>query len=184
MQPLPLQLQQDLQTHPYYYTYTDFQKPYDGFFTTQHLGNNVSTDASNYAGEFPISSNYRYAGGYMPGDRFMSYNSAQSVAFISKMITRGLHGVHPEGKNIIVPEATIRSVMDSIFQNTGQSAEVMQQMVINYIVDAIKTEYETEKRNNSYSAWVQKYDQETGMKQFSDVKLNNKMRSPYMQFRY
>ena len=103
---------------------------------------------------------------------------------MSKMITSLLKGVHPEGKNIIVPTETIQSVADSVFQNTGQSAQVMQEMVINYIVESIKTEYANEQKNNAYSPWVQRYDQETGLKQFSDVKLNNKMRSAYMQWRY
>jgi len=173
-----------MQQHPYYNVYTDFQKPYDGFFTTQHLANNVTTNVSNYSGEWPINSNYRYAAGYQPGERWMSFYTPESIKYMSQMITLKLHGVHPQGKNIIVPDATIQSVADSVFENTGQETEVMQQMVINYIVDAIKTEYATEQRNNSFSAWVQKYDNETGLKQFADVKLNNKMRSAYMQFRY
>ena len=103
---------------------------------------------------------------------------------MSKMITHFLRGVHPEGKNIIVPESTIKSVGDSVFQNTFQSAQVMQEMIINFIVESIKAEYETVHKNNQLSAWVQKYDQETGLKQFNGVKLNNKMRSAYMQWRY
>ena len=173
-----------VQSHPYYTSFTDFQKPYDGFFTTQTLPQNQTTTTDNYSGEFPISSNYRYAGGYQPRDRFMSLFCDESVRFMSKLITRGLAGVHPQGKNIIVPDATIRSVADSVYQNTGQSAQVMQEMVISYIVDSIKTEYAAEQRNNAWNPWIQKYDQETGMKQFSDVKLNNKMRSAYMQWKY
>ena len=173
-----------VQAHPYYATYIDAQQPYDGFFTTQHLAQNPTTSTSNYAGEFPISSNYRYAGGYMPGDRFMSFFSDRSIRFMSEVITKNLAGVHPENKNIIVPDATIKSVADSVYQNTFQSAQVMQEMVINYIVDSIKTEYANEQRNNSYDPWVQRYDQSTGLKQFGDVKLNNKSRSAYMQWRY
>ena len=173
-----------VQSHPYFLTYTDFQKPYDGFFTTQHLAQNPTTSTDNYSGEFPLNSNYRYAAGYMPGDRYMSLFAQSSIDLMSKLITKALAGVHPQGKNIIVPDATIQSVADSIYQNTGQSAQVMQQMVIAYIVESIKTEYANEQKNNAYSPWVQRYDQETGLKQFSDVKLNNKMRSAYMQFRY
>lgn len=172
-----------IQSHPYYNSFTDFQKTYT-YFNDQHLGNNVSTSTANYSGEFPINSNYRYAGGYMPSDRYLTFFSDRSVAFMSQMITKGLQGVHPEGKNIIVPEATIKSVADSVYQNTGQSAQVMQEMVIAYIVDYIRTEYINTEKNNSYSPWVQKYDQATGLKQFSDVKLNNKGCSPYMQMRY
>lgn len=171
-------------SHPDFTTFTEFQQPYDGFFTTQHYGQNPTTSVENYSQEFPVSSNYRYAAGYMPGDRFMSFFSDASMRFMSNMITKMLAGVHPENKNIIVPDSTIKSVADSVFQNTFQSAQVMQEMVISYIVDSIKTEYAFEQRNNAYSPWVQRYDQATGMKQFSDVKLNNKMRSAYMQFRY
>ena len=175
--------QPGIQSHPYYLSYTDFQQPYT-YFNNQNLGNNPSTSTQNYSGEFPVSSNYRYAAGYLPGDRFMSLFNDRSIKFMGQMITKGLAGVHPEGKNILVPESTIQSVADSVYQNTGQSAQVMQEMVISYIVDSIKTEYENTQRNYSYNPWVQKYDQETGLKQFSDVKLNNKMRSAYMQFRY
>jgi hypothetical protein len=172
-----------IQSHPYFFTYTDYQKPWT-YFNQQHLGNNESTSTQNYAGEFPLNSNYRYAAGYLPGDRYMSLFNDSSIKFMSNMITHGLSGVHPEGKNIIVPASTIQSVADSVYQSTGQSAQVMQEMVISYIVDFIKTEYENTKKNYSFSPWIQKYDQETGLKQFSDVKLNNKMRSAYMQFRY
>jgi hypothetical protein len=174
---------QGLPGHPYYNTFTDYQKPYT-FYNDQKLGNNVSTSSKNYSGEFPINSNYRYAAGYMPSDRYMAFFSDQSIKFMSSMITHQLKGVHPEGKNIIVPDSTIRSVADSVYQNTFQSAQVMQEMVIGFIVESIRTEYETITKNNNLSAWVQKYDQETGMKQFNGVKLNNKMRSAYMQWRY
>jgi hypothetical protein len=171
-------------SHPFLITYTDFQKPFDGFFSTQHNGNNPSTSTDNYKGEAPINGQYRYVVGYQGNDRYITFFNVNSINFMSKMITALLKGVHPQGKNIIVPNETIESVADSVFQNTGQSAQVMQEMVINYIVESIKTEYANEQKNNAYSPWVQRYDQETGLKQFSDVKLNNKMRSAYMQWRY
>ena len=172
-----------LQSHPYYKTYTDFQKQYT-YFNTQHLGNNDSTSSKNISGEFPINSSYRYAAGYMPNDNFLSFYSDANIAYMGKLITLGLKGVHPEQKNIIVPPETIRSVADSVYESTGQSAEVMQHMVVNYIIDSIKTEYYNTLKNFSYSPWIQKYDQETGLKQFDDIKLNNKMRNAYMQWRY
>ena len=103
---------------------------------------------------------------------------------MSAMITHYLKGVHPEGKNITVPEATIKSVADSVFQSTHASVQVMQEMVVNYIVQYIKDEYETTNKNNQLSIWVTKYDQETGLKQFNDVKLNAKGRPSYFQWRY
>ena len=173
-----------VKAHPYYDVYSDFNnKPYT-YWTPQNNANNDSTSYTHMSGEFPINTNYRYAAGFNVNQRFLAFNSDASIKYMSAIITKMLKGIHPEGKNIIVPEATIRSVADSVYQNTGQSAEVMQQMVISYIVDWIKTEYENTEKNNSYSAWVQKYDQSTGLQQFNNVKLNKKMRSPYMQWRY
>ena len=172
-----------LAQHPYFYSYMDFNADKYTEFTPQHNGNNASTHYSNYAGEFPLNGLTRYAG-YVPNDRYLSLFSDHSIKFMSRMITHLLKGVHPEGKNIIVPDATIQSVADSVFQNTGQSVDVMQKMIINYIVQDFKTEYETIKKNNKLSIWVQKYDRSTGMKQFGDVKLNQKSRNAYFQMRY
>jgi hypothetical protein len=55
---------------------------------------------------------------------------------------------------------------------------------VSLIVRAIKDEYETIAKNNSYSIWVTKYDTESGLKQFDDVKLNNKQRSHYSYVKY
>jgi len=169
--------------HPFYLTYTDFQKPYN-YWTPQNNANNISTSHTITQGEFPANFNYRYAAGFNPNDRYLSFFSNDNINFISKSITQALHGVHPEGKNIIVPTSTIQSVADSVYQNTFQDQKVMTQMVVNYIVDAIQTEYNNTEKNNAYSPWVQRYDQSTGLSQFNDVKLNKKMRSPYMQWKY
>jgi hypothetical protein len=183
---LPAQVIGGVESHPDFFTFTDFQQPYSLMApaSQSHYGNNVSTSASNYAGEFPLNSNNRYAGGFLPRERYLSLFADKSLRFMSQQITRLLAGVHPQNKNIVVPDSTIYSVADSVYQNTGQSTEVMQQMVINYIVDSIKTEYENTAKNNALTIWVTKYDQETGMKQFNDVKLNNKMRRSYMQWKY
>ena len=172
-----------MESHSYFQTYTDFQREFT-YFNTQHLGNNVSTKADITSGLFPINSSYRYAGGFMPTDNYLSFFSSENIKYMSKLITEGLAGLHPENKNIIVPEETIRSVADSVNESTGESAQVKQQMTVNYIIDSIKTEYNNTAKNFAYSPWVQRYDQETGLKQFNDIKLNNKMRSAYMQWRY
>lgn len=176
-------MQTGVQAHPYYNSFVEFQQPYT-YFNEQHFGNNASTSTNNYANEFPLNRNYRYAGGFTPSERYLSLFSDKSMHFMSAMITQGLKGVHPQNKNIVVPRATIESVADSVYQNTGQSAQIMQQMVISYIIDYVRTEFANTQKNNAYSAWVQKYDEETGLQQFSDVKLNNRMRSAYFQIRY
>jgi hypothetical protein len=170
-------------SHPYFLEYNDFQQHYN-IWNPQYNANNESTSFVNMSGEFPINRNYRYAGGYNAGDRYLSLFCDSSIQFMSKMITKLLNGVHPEGKNIIVPDDTIRNVAQSVFDATGQSTNVMQQMIISYIVDYVKTEMLTIDKNNKLSIWITKYDEETGLKQFSDIKTNQKMRSPYFQIRY
>ena len=171
-------------THPYYKVYTDFQKPYN-YWSPGHVANSTTTNYQQTSGEYPINNNLRYAAGwYTNADRYNSFFSKQSIAYISQTITQFLNGVHPEGKNIIVPEATILSVADSVYQYTGQPADVMQRMVIQYIVDTIKTEYVTINKNNDLNIWVTRYDQSSGLKQFNDVKLNKKGLGAYFQMRY
>jgi len=102
--------------------------------------------------------------------------SDKSIAFMSRIITKQLDGVHPEGKNIIVPNDTIRSVADSIYQTSVQSADVMQKMTINYITNAIRDEYQQIENNNKLDIWVTKYDIDSGLQQFNGIKLNSKQR--------
>lgn len=174
-----------VQAHPYYNSYMEYNSKPWTYFNSDHLGNKASTSYSNITGEFPIDSAYRYAAGFEESDRYLALFSNKSIDFMSRMITLGLTGVHPEGKNIIVPHETIRSVADSVYQATGQPADVMQKMIVSYIIDDIKTEYQNTAKNYSYSAWVQKYDQSTGLRQFDDIKLNNKSKtSGYFQLRY
>jgi hypothetical protein len=183
-QSVPPVNQYGVNSHPYINTYSDYQKKYS-IWNPQFNGNNDSNQTDLFTkGEFPYNHKLRYVVAFNPGDRYNSLFHVNSIAFMSKMITRLLAGVHPEGKNIIVPDETIRSVADSVFEATGQSTDIMQQMIINYIVDAVRTEMQTIEKNNKYSIWIQKYDEATGLKQFSDVKTNEKSRSPYFQIRY
>jgi hypothetical protein len=171
--------------HPYFQSYTQFQQPYDYFaqLGDNKMYNNSTTQVTTQNITL-VNDKYRFAAGYAAGDRYNTFFSPQSVKFMSYMISQKLKGVHPEGKNIIVPDATILSVADSVWQSTPKDAQTLQEMTINYIVNDIKTEYDTISRNNQYSIWVQKYDQSTGMKQFPDAKLNLKQRSAYFQMRY
>lgn len=110
--------------------------------------------------------------------------SESSIATMQKAITFFLQGVHPEGKNIVVPRSTIVSVADSFYETTPAHLDVLQRMVVNFIVAQVKEEYETVTKNNKLSIWVTKYDVESGMQQFNDVKLNNKKRAPYSYYSY
>lgn len=110
--------------------------------------------------------------------------SESSINTMSKAITYFLQGVHPEGKNIVVPQSTIVSVADSFYETTPAHLDVLQRMVVNYIVTQIKEEYATLEKNNNLSIWVTRYDVESGMQQFNDIKLNNKKRAPYSYYSY
>ena len=100
-------------------------------------------------------------------------------------ITKRLKGVHPEGKNIIIPVYTISSVIDAIYNKTPHAElDVMIEMVINYIVNQVKTDYETTQQNNKLSIWVTNYDVTSGLQRFSAPKLNNKTRLSYTHWTY
>jgi hypothetical protein len=69
-------------------------------------------------------------------------------------------------------------------KTTNASLDVMMEMVVNYIVNQVKTEYETTEKNNKLSIWTTNYTLDTGMQRFSDVKLNRKTRLAYTAWRY
>ena len=86
---------------------------------------------------------------------YKKFYSQSTVQFISQQITLRLAGVHPEGKNIIVPNKTIFSVMDSIFNggNSYHDVDVCIMQVISFIVETIKSEFQIEKNNRSLNVW-------------------------------
>ena len=146
--------------------------------------NNETTNYSDsYNGVYPVNGQFRYYG-FVGADRYSSLFSDKSIKFMSQMITNGLKGSNPNGKPTVVPDATIRSVADSVFQTSFADAGEMQKMVVSYIINSIKTEADTIAKNNDLSIWVSKYDTDTGMKRISDIKLNKKQRSHYMAWRY
>ena len=175
-----------LEKSPYEYSYISSNIPYK--FTDY---NSESTDASSiYSGLGDIEKRYRYqlwgsGNGMNSGGRYAFLRSRESMDLISKSITKKLQGVHPDGKNIIITNVTINSVIDSFYENNpNTSAQVLQEMVINHIANSIRTEFDTIEYNNKLSIWVTKYDTETGLKRVPDIKLNQKMRRPVFQMRY
>ena len=137
----------------------------------------------NYKGLGDINTNYRYAV-FRSQEMYDYFMSKPSIELMSREITRKLAGVHPEGKNIIVPEYSIRAVADSMYQNQRMEVKVMQEMTINFIVNSIRSEYQILDNNSKLSAWVQKYDIDSGLQRFNDIKLNRKQRNSYMAWRY
>jgi hypothetical protein len=167
-----------MNTHPYYAVYQNAQMIYNPFEPSLMNPNNTPV---NNTGD--PNTKYRYPF-FVPGDRYRALMCPESLNFMSQMITKSLQGVHPEGKNITVPEATVRSVADSMFQNSHSDANVLQEMTINYISNYIRTDFETQNKNFNYSIWVTKYDESTGMKQFNDVKLNKIKRNLEWNWNY
>ncbi len=164
-----------MESHPYYREWKNLTTAYNPFEGSKYNINNETTTSDTYKGLHSVNRNYRYAG-FVSGDRYDTLMSNGSIKLMSSMITDGLKGVHPEGKNIIVPDDTIRSVADSIYETTAQDANIMQKMVINYIITWIKNEYETIEKNNTYDIWKTKYDLDSDLQQTNGIKLNNKQR--------
>jgi len=163
-----------MQSHPYYNEWKNLTTPYTPFNSGYNI-NNDTTSAETYNGLHSINSNYRYVA-FSPENRYNMLMSNNSIELMSRMITDGLKGVHPEGKRMIVPDSTIRSVADSIYETSNQNANIMQKMVINYIINWIKNEYETIEKNNTFDIWNTKYDLDSDLQQTNGIKLNNKQR--------
>jgi|LauGreDrversion4_2_1035121.scaffolds.fasta_scaffold225011_2 hypothetical protein len=167
------------QYSPYDYSYISSNIPYK--FTDY---NSQSTDALNiYKGLGDINKNFRHvlwgAGNgtdkYFGGDKYRILFSKDSLDNMSKQITKRLTGVHPDGKNIILPIATVSSVAESMYENNNQmSLAVLQDMTVNYIVNQIRTEFDTIQTNNKLSLWVTKYDTDSNLQRVNGIKLNNK----------
>jgi len=107
-------------------------------------------------------------------DVFYSFFSTTNVHYISNEITRRLAGVHSEGKNIIVSDKQIISVMDSIYKNTYRDIDKMTIMVVGYIVDYVTADLQTEAQNKKLSIWTTNFGPETGLRQYSKIKVREK----------
>lgn len=105
---------------------------------------------------------------------YFYFFNKHNIDFISSQITSRLQGVHPEGKNIIVPYDKIISVMDSIYQTTFRDVDKMTMMTISYITDYIRNEFEMERQNNNLSIWVNNRPSEYGMERVPQIKLREK----------
>ncbi len=165
----------------YFNQYIDENIPYK--FQNYTSQSNNSKDSLRGLGD--INNNYRFSAGFNGRQRYDSIYSKENVSKISLEITKRLNGVHPEGKNIIIPVYTISSVIDAIYNKTPHAElDVMMEMVINYVVNQVKTDYETTQQNNKLSIWVTNYDVTSGLQRFSAPKLNNKTRLSYTHWTY
>lgn len=144
------------------------------------------SDSSSYHVEdWYINPRYRYSQyTYLEQPEYKDILSPDSVGYISFEITVRLKGVHPDGKDIVVPDTAIRSVIDSFWNMGYQLNSVFQEQVIMYIVEYIKNEFQLIEQNNKLSAWVQTYSQDTGLKQFNGIKLSERRWSKYYHWNY
>jgi hypothetical protein len=112
--------------------------------------------------------------------------SQASVDWMSLQISLRLRGVHPEGKNIIVPDSTILSVADSVYQNTFLTLELLQEMTVLHIVEAVKNDFELTQQNDKLSIWQTLYSMDTGLQRISQVDshINDRRGTHYYHWNY
>jgi hypothetical protein len=146
--------------------------------------NSASTSSTNILSDTKdINNKYRYAL-YTPGQRYNELLTNESIKLMSNEITRQLKDVHPDKKNIIVPDSTIYSISDSMFQNNPVDTYVLRRMIVSHIVNSVKNEFEQISNNNKLDIWVTRYDINSGLKRTNNIKLNQKQRSSYSFMKY
>ena len=168
-----------LSINPFTQTWIESNSPFNQYTPTSVTDNSLDI----YKGLGDVNVNYRYLF-FRSQDTYNAFMSQSSMRLMSTEITRKLEGVHPEGKNIIVPDDMIRSVADSMYENSRMDINVLQEMTINYIVNSIRTEYDVINNNNKLSIWVTKYDIDSGLQRTNGIKLNRKQRNSYYYWKY
>ncbi len=147
---------------------------------TPYKANALSSETDNSSRSINnnhLNVNYRYVQYAAYNDpNYIALFSDSSVDYMLEEVTKRLKGVHPEGKNIIVPRETLLGVADSFYQNTKYTLAMLQEMVILHIVEQIKNDYEITQQNDKLNPWVQLYSVDTSLRQFNDYKLNERRR--------
>ena len=67
--------------------------------------------------KFVLNSNYNKFVGYEQNQHLNHFFNQDTVQLISKKVTELLHGVHPENKQIVVPDKNIVAVMNQVYNN-------------------------------------------------------------------
>lgn len=130
------------------------------------------------------------------------YFDKHTVSTISYKITELLQGVDPSGRPIIVPNKTICSVMNDIYNSyrpptgdifsryivpSGTSSENYVQSMIDQVIEVITSDVRNnlgmEENNKKLSIWTTVYGDfnEHGLQQHSSIKVRKKRPTP-MQF--
>jgi hypothetical protein len=103
--------------------------------------------------------------------------SPNTLLYMSFEITRRLEGVLA-GRHIVVPDATIWSVMDTMYQNYQDDSYVIIMSTIAYIVEYVKNDFQQQQQNNALDIWVQSRPANWGMQRYDQIKLRERRPTP------
>ncbi len=120
--------------------------------------------------------NYPRYSGYQASDqevRGLFFNTV-NLRYISNKISEKLTGVHSDGKKIKVPDQQILAIMTAVSLNNYNSIELMNEMVINWITNQIKDEFELTAQNNKLNIWDSIFSGDKGQRQTSEIKIRDK----------
>lgn len=128
--------------------------------------------------------------------------SIENLSQLQKIITKSLDGVHPEGKDIIVPLENIVSVLSNIYENANRTqigdiytryiipqatprndVETINKQTIQAIVNMLRVQFETEENNKKLTIWNTVYGDfnKEGLRAHAPIKLRNR-HPQYMAF--
>src|SRR3989344_3103062 len=100
----------------------------------------------------PFNHEYKFALHYtlIQDDKEMSeYFSQSTVNLISQRVTELLQGVHPEKKRIVVPDESIKNVMNTVYDKNDYPLEITKliDLTIHSIASQIRDEFEIIEQN-------------------------------------
>ncbi len=128
--------------------------------------------------------------------------SIENLSQLQTIIKESLQGVHPEGKNIIVPLETIASVISNIFQNVNRTqigdiytvftipqetprndVHTINEQTVQAIVSMLRNQFEIEENNKKLTVWNTMYGDfnKEGLRSHPPIKLRNR-HPQYMAF--
>ena len=128
--------------------------------------------------------------------------SVENLTRLQKEITTLLHGVHPDGKDIIVPVENIMNVVSNIFENATRTQvgtpyfrdvipqaqsrndiDTINKQSIQAICNMLRTQFEMEANNKKLTVWNTMYGDfnKEGLRAHPPIKLRNR-HPQYMAF--
>ena len=137
---------------------------------------------SAFSDPVPTLSTYEALRTQLPRSHYKSYHrltSSNTLVYMSFEITRRLEGVLP-GRHIVIPDATIISVLDTMYTNYPADSYVALMSTIAYVVEYVRTEFQQEKQNNELSIWVNGKEGNWGLQRYDQLKLREKRPTPFL----